>query len=147
MLVVDEPVDSAKNAARLLRQGSGDTEGGLAVDGLQNALNLLDRSHGGPPFRCESAADRAPALNGAIAGFFVGRIKEQLVLDDRAADIGAPVIILERFGDDRSAIDGLTGQAVGVVKNKTAAVKLVRAGLGDHVDRAAGKLPIFHVEG
>ena len=81
-----------------------------------------------------------------VVGFFIRDREEQLVLDDRAAEIYAEVLVFEWIGNNGVAFELVAGQVVIVVQVKRRAVEFIRAGLGDDVDRATGELAVLHVQ-
>ena len=148
MLIVDVPVQSQEEAFALERQILDDEARVAVVLVAQNIGNLVDRGDVDWVLGRvgESRVDRTGVLNVLVIHFFVSQGEEQLVLDDRAADIEAEVLVFERIRNDRAAFDLVTGHAVVVVKIKDRSVELVRSGLRNDVDGTARELAVLHVK-
>ena len=90
----------------------------------------LDRARGIPELTAQVRTLEVPRDP------FEGEKEERLVLLDRTADRPAELLAVEVV--QRGAVGEIAGQRLEPLEVKERAVRLVRAGLGDDVDHAAG---------
>jgi hypothetical protein len=107
MIVVDVPVETGKPAFTRLRECPDNRANIASVLVRQNAGNRVCLINRQPVFVGKTTADRAGVLYATFVCFFISYGEEQLVLDDRSAEVKTEVLVFERVTDDRTAVQRL----------------------------------------